>query len=34
MDIWDLKQKKGQSVSYFYSEMPIIWDELTLMEPQ
>ncbi|KAG5534298.1 hypothetical protein RHGRI_022431 [Rhododendron griersonianum] len=24
----------GQSVSYFYSEMPIIWDELTLMEPQ
>jgi len=34
MDIRNLKQQPGQSVSYFHLQMSVIWDQLALMEPK
>ncbi|OMO58863.1 Zinc finger, CCHC-type [Corchorus capsularis] len=34
MDLAALKQKRGQSISDFHSEMQVIWDQLAAMEPK
>lgn len=34
MDIRNLKQQPGQSVSDFHLQMSVIWDQLALMEPK
>jgi hypothetical protein len=34
LDLASLKQKTGQSISDFHSEMSVLWDQLALMEPK
>ncbi|GMY24222.1 Zinc finger, CCHC-type [Fagus crenata] len=34
LDLASLKQKTGQSISDFHSEMLVLWDQLALMEPK